>query len=275
MYDKKFKILTNAYTIKENQVLCTPPANPLKITGTRFPSVLELDRFKSPFEAWCEISRIVKWDFVETPQFKAGRIVEKKLIAELQTMFPKLNLRTPESFPHCVSWPYDYFPNEPIFGGKWDCLGTDTMVELKTTGAKNIRYWLKGAPENHLLQTALYAYLSGCERIILACSFLSEKDYVCPDLYRPILSKYFGKGNSVYYEYKLSYIFPNFRSNQIQRAIEFWNYHIATGVSPKFTDQDTKSGLVDALKQRITASDKFTKSVCVEHPNMNYPNNIY
>ncbi len=251
MVEKKFRILTSSYTIQNKRVICKTPISPLKITGTRFPAVLGLDKFKSPFHVWCEITRTVKWDFVETPKLRAGRIIEKKLITALQTKFPLIKLQTPEEFPQYRSWPYDYFPQEAIFGGKWDAIADGTMVELKTTAAKNIRYWLNGAPESYLLQAALYAYLSGYDKIILACSFLNEKDYEQPDFFLPILSKYVGKGNSVYFEYSLSNIFPDFRRNQIQNALQFWDEHVLTGISPEFTDKDIASGLVGALYHKI------------------------
>lgn len=242
--------------MEEKRVRLTPSARLLKITGTRFPAVLGLEPFKTPFETWCEIERLVKGDFVETPRLKAGRIVEKKLIASLKEKFPDLHLKAPDECPECADNPYDYFPNWPIFGGKWDCLGDNTMVELKTTAEKNVKYWLNGVPNQHILQTALYAYLADCDRFIIACSFIPEEAYARPECFSPVLSKYIGQSNSVYYEYKMCDAFPDFARKQLEQAKIFWSNHVVTGISPEYTEKDVASGLVEALAKRQAHSKK-------------------
>jgi len=243
-------VTASNYVMDENRVrLTVPPARPLKITGTRFSAVLGRDRFKTPFAVWCELTRVAKCRFVETPRLKAGRVVEQSLVTALKDWYPCLGLRHASECSEFTDNPYDYFPNQPIFGGKWDAMGTDLMVEIKTTAAKNARYWMQGTPEQHILQTALYAYLARCNRFIIACSFLEDRDYEQPESFKPELCAGRVMANSVYREFKLDEILPDFECNYVQRALAFWEEYVVTGVSPEYTEQDIRSGLVTLLEE--------------------------
>jgi hypothetical protein len=244
---KQWNVNGTRYVMEGRQVQCTGTFTPLKVTGTRFPAILAADRFKTRFEAWCELTRIVKSRFTETPQIRAGRIIEEKLIQTLKAEFPYLGIRAADECPEFTGNPYDYFPNNPVFGGKWDCIGENTMVEIKTTSERNTRFWLQNVPEQYMLQTALYAYLARCDRFIIACSFLPEEAYADPECFQPVLADCVGDGNSICREFSLRETFPDFAENQLRRALDFWETHVLTGLSPDYTEQDVENGLVDVL----------------------------
>ena len=252
--NKNWNVLKENFEIKRNQIrLLNKPWNPLRITGTRFPAILGFDNFKTPFEVWCEMVHLAKTDFVENEFVRAGRIVEKKLVPVLKTKFTQLNIKLPQEMLDIKENPYNYFPNQKIFGGMWDCMGENTLIEIKTTGLKNAKYWASATPLTALYQAALYAYLSHCDHFMICCSFLTAEDYKRPDLYQPKLGKYLdNKGtNTLYRIYSLEKIFPNFATDELQAATEFWNSYIATGISPAYTKRDIASGLVGALEQKI------------------------
>ena len=41
----------------DKTITITPPAKPKKITGTRFAAIMGLNKWTSPFNAWCAITR--------------------------------------------------------------------------------------------------------------------------------------------------------------------------------------------------------------------------
>lgn len=271
MLPKKFKVLTSSFEIHDKRVECyKPPCRPLKITGTRFSAVLGLDQFKTPFEVWCELVRITKCEFVETPQIKAGKIIEKKLVNALKENLPKLNIKTASECPELTDSPYDYFPNNTILGGKWDAIGNNTMIELKTTAAKNARYWARGVPKQHMLQTALYAYLAHCERFIIACSFLPDIAYENPESFKPELGKYIGNANSYYREFCLKEVFPDF-DEYLYRAQQYWKDYVLPGISPEYTMQDSQSGLVHVLWQTNQKTNQLQSYEYHKYNNLRVP----
>ena len=53
---------------------------PKKITGTRLGAVLNLNTWKTPFQAWCEITRVAEPPFEGNKYTEAGKAIEPKLI---------------------------------------------------------------------------------------------------------------------------------------------------------------------------------------------------
>ena len=253
---KEWNVTGTRYVMEEGRVQCIGNYRPLKVTGTRFPALLGADRFKTPFETFCELTRVVRSKFTETPQMRAGRIIEKKLVQALKAKFPYLGIKSADECPEFTGNPYDYFSNNPVFGGKWDCIGDNTMIEIKTTGDKNARYWIRAVPEQYMLQTALYAYLAHCDRFIIACSFLPATAYTDPECFQPVLADCVGDGNSICREFSLKETFPDFEGNQLQRALDFWNEHVLAGLSPDYTEQDVETGLVDALARNLDTAGR-------------------
>ena len=47
----------------DKTITITPPAKPKKITGTRFAAIMGLNKWTSPFNAWCAITRTYEEPF--------------------------------------------------------------------------------------------------------------------------------------------------------------------------------------------------------------------
>ena len=41
-----------------NKIQIIPPKRPKKLTGTRFATILGLNPWSTPFEIWCEVTRL-------------------------------------------------------------------------------------------------------------------------------------------------------------------------------------------------------------------------
>ena len=63
---------------ENNTIQVTPPRKPKKLTGTRFASVLGLNRWSTPFEIWCACTRTYEAPFEDTIYTKAGKAIEPK-----------------------------------------------------------------------------------------------------------------------------------------------------------------------------------------------------
>ena len=44
-------------------ITVVPPANPKKVTGTRFAAIMGANTWKTPFSTWCEITRTYEEPF--------------------------------------------------------------------------------------------------------------------------------------------------------------------------------------------------------------------
>ena len=51
----------------DKTITITPPAKPKKITGTRFAAIMGLNKWTSPFNAWCAITRTYEEPFLLYP----------------------------------------------------------------------------------------------------------------------------------------------------------------------------------------------------------------
>lgn len=152
----------------DKTITITPPAKPKKITGTRFAAIMGLNKWTSPFNAWCAITRTYEEPFEDTIYTIAGKTIEPKQAEYMKTAYFMSNLITPtdvygEDY-FKKTWG-DFFRDTPIFGGMWDYLLVDkegkpqTVLEMKTT--KRSEDWVEDVPEYYALQAALYAYLLG------------------------------------------------------------------------------------------------------------------
>lgn len=64
--------------IKNNTIKIDPPERTLKITGTRLATILGMNNYSTPFQAWAEIVKVYKKPFEETKYTKAGKVLEPK-----------------------------------------------------------------------------------------------------------------------------------------------------------------------------------------------------
>lgn len=237
--------------LETNQIKIDPPKNPKRITGTRLASILGLDRWNTDFKTWCAITRTYEEPFVDNVYTIAGKVIEPKIIDYLNNVYFFGGLKTPEDIYgkdyFKKTWG-NFFPDVDIFGGMWDALyyeedKINAVVEIKTT--KRVEDWKDGAPDYYALQAALYAYLLGVDDVIMVCAFLEEGDYDNPEGFVPYA------GNTIIDEFSISERFPRFQAH-IDRATDWWNKHVVTGISPPFDEKKDADILKELRKNTIT-----------------------
>ena len=81
--------------LETNQIKVDPPKRPKKCTGTRFASILDLDRWNTPFKTWCAITRTYEEPFVENKYTIAGKTIEPKIIDYLNKVCFFGDLKSP------------------------------------------------------------------------------------------------------------------------------------------------------------------------------------
>lgn len=236
--------------LEGNRIKVDVPKKPKKLTATRFATVLGLNAWATPFSAWCEITRTYESPFEDTIYTIAGKTIEPKVIDYLKrVMF--MDIKTPtdvygEDY-FKKTWG-DFFPNEKQFGGMWDVLGDDFVVEIKTT--KRAEDWKLDVPIYYKLQACLYAYLLGFDDVVMTVSFLEEKDYINPERFEPSYK------NTKIYLFKVSEAFPTFKESYIEPALKFWKEHVETGISPVFDEKKDADILKELRKNKVELTDK-------------------
>ena len=245
------------FKIVDNHVeLTTLPKSNKKLTATRFATVLGLNEYATPFEAWCAITKTWEKPFEDSIYTIAGKTIEPKICEYLRSRY-FMDIKSPTDVYGAdyfrKTWG-DFFPDEDVFGGMWDFKGDDFVVEVKTT--KNVEKW-KGKdgktepPIYYKLQACLYAYLLGFEDVVMTCSFLTPSDYEDPDAFVPTAD------NTVVIEFNLHEAFPTFEETYINPALEFWNKHVLTGISPDFDEKKDADILKELRKNTVDlSSDK-------------------
>jgi len=68
----------------DGTVSIEPPKRPKKLTGTRLAGVLGLNRWTTPFQIWCEVTKTWQEPFEDTKYTLAGKAVEQKQIAYMR-----------------------------------------------------------------------------------------------------------------------------------------------------------------------------------------------
>ena len=252
------------YKIVNNHVeLDTLPKKLKKMTATRFATVMGLNAWKTPFSAWCEITKTYEDPFVESIYTNAGKVIEPKICEYLRNRY-FMDIKSPtdvygEDY-FRKTWG-DFFPDVEALGGSWDFLGDDFVVEVKTT--KRVEDW-RGVdgevepPIYYKLQACLYAYLLGFDNVVMTCSFLQDADYTNPEAFVPTVD------NTVVIEFKLSEAFPTFKESYIEPALKFWRDHVLTGISPEF-DEKKDADILKELRKNVTeASDEDIAKLMAE-----------
>lgn len=244
--------------LEGNRIKVDPPKKPKKLTATRFATVMGLNAWATPFSAWCEITRTYEAPFEDTIYTIAGKTIEPKVINYLQNrMF--MDIKSPTDVYGAdyfkKTWG-DFFPQEEVFGGMWDVLGDDFVVEIKTT--KRAEDWAIDVPIYYKLQACLYAYLLGFDNVVMPVSFLEDKDYNNPEAFEPSYK------NTKIYEFKLSEAFPTFEESYIKPALDFWKNHVETGISPQFDEKKDAEILKVLRKNTVEPDDKEIKKLIAE-----------
>lgn len=229
-------------TFKDGQLhMDKPPTRTKKMTGTRFASVLGLNAWATPFEMWCALTRVYEKPFEETIYTNAGKVIEPKIVEYLRDVY-FMEIQTPEDIYgkdyFRQTWG-DFYPEVKVFGGMWDGINDDTVYEFKTT--KRAEDWQHDIPIFYKLQAALYAHLKQIDNVVMTVSFLETNDYERPQDFKPSVE------NTKVYEFKMSEDYPDFEKQYIQPALQFWNDHVETGISPKY-DEKKDAEILRALR---------------------------
>ena len=244
----------------ENQIQVTPSKKPKKLTGTHFPTIVGCNPFSSPFETWCRCTRTYEIPFEGNKYTNAGQIIEPKVFDFLRnSMGYRDRVVTPEDVygkDHFKKTWGDFFPTREIFGGSWDALIKDDngnfeyVVEIKTvqvdgrSGSLEERWKDGQAPDYQALQASLYAYLLGVDKVLMVAVALEDKkgDYEHPEQVEPS----FANSNVYIDEFKVYERYPNF-DLYIEKATQWWNDYVLTGISPEF-DEKKDAEILTALR---------------------------
>ena len=236
-------------------ITITPPAKPKKCTGTRFAAIMGLNAWTTPFNAWCAITRTYEEPFEDTIYTLAGKAIEPKQAAYMAEKYFWKKLISPTDVYGAdyfkKTWG-DFFKDEPIFGGMWDAIGEDFIVEIKTTG--RAEDWENEPPLNYMLQGALYAWLSGMDDVLMVCAFLEETDYQYPEKFVPTIE------NTILHRFKISERFPNFEDEVILPATLWWTEYVEKGISPEW-DEKKDAEILKALRTNVIEDTEEERSL--------------
>ena len=266
----------NAITWQGSYIQVKPPAKPKKISGTHFPTVLNTDPWKTPFEAWCKCTRTYEKPFEGNKYTNAGEIIEPKVFEFLRTSMGFGNrVITPtdvygEDY-FKKTWG-DFFPDSKVFSGMWDALIKDEngkpeyVVEVKTVkvdgrGGNLEERWKNGeAPHYQALQASLYAYLLGIDKVLMVSVSLkeSEGDYEHPERVVPS----YANDNVYIDEFKVSERYPNFKV-YVAQVTKWWNDYVLTGMSPDF-DETKDAEILKALRTNSLTPDTDIQALLTE-----------
>lgn len=243
--------------------LDVPPKKPKKLTGTRFASVLGLDKWNTPFKTWCEVTKTYKDPFVENQYTRAGKVIEPKIINYLNKAYFLNSVKSPTDIygeDYFEKTKGDFFPDVHIFGGMWDALvyyddEISAVVEIKTT--KRVEDWADGkAPIHYSLQAALYASLLKVNTVVMVGAFLEEKDYEHPEEFVPSVK------NTIVDEFSLAERFPDF-GILMNDATDWWERHVTTGISPNF-DEKKDVDILNVLRTNTISVDTDIEALIAE-----------
>ena len=250
-----------------------PPKQHKLLTGTRFASCLGLNPYSSPFQIWCECTKLVTPPFEETMYTKAGKIIENFQREYISKTFP--NIVGPEEYfgNTYEMYKWNFFDEKfKPFGGMWDAVSTKNngkdiamVVEFKT--ANSAAKWVDGPPIYYLMQGALYAKMLGLDKVLFVASFLSPMDYAHPEEFVP------DETNTIMIVKKLKDIVVELNGEYLsfeelyQKAFDFWNRYVVTGISPEFDEKRDKEYL-DIIRASKPTEDNDLITVCTEAINL-------
>lgn len=259
-----------------NHILIEPIKKNKKITGTHFATVLGVNPFKTPFEAWCRCTRTYEIPFTGNKHTAAGEIIEPKVFEFLRkSMGFGDRLVTPTDVygeNHFQKTWGDFFPDQEILGGSWDALIKDEngnieyVVEIKTvqvdgrSGSLEDRWKDGEAPHYQALQASLYAHLLGVDKVLMVAVALEDKkgDYEHPEQVVPS----YANENVYIDEFKVSERYPNF-DLYIEQATAWWNAYVLTGVSPEF-DEKKDAEILNTLRTNTLNPDSDISTIVNE-----------
>lgn len=253
----------------KNIVLSEPPKQRLRITGHRVASVLGLNKYQSPFGAWCEITKLVKLPFEDNKYTLAGKAIEPKLINFVRDKFPNV-MSIEEYYGNNIEkykW-NNFIDDSNVFGGIIDAVATKedkktlTMIVECKTSSKPYLWENNNVPIEYLLQGCEYSYLKKLDRVLFVCAFLQESDYAHPEMFEPT------KENTILVVKKIkdcNIEMPDGSVITFEEAIEYceewWKKYIDTGISPEF-DEKTDKQYLDIIRESKPINDNSLEDLC-------------
>jgi hypothetical protein len=107
-------------------------------------------------------------------------------------------------------------------------LPQNIVLEVKTTGAKNLESWnTHGIPKAYLKQAQLYTYLMDLSKFAIVATFVEPSDYVNPKAY-PINER---KTKTWFFDLNRA------QTEDDIKIVKEWYYkYTKLGVSPKYND---------------------------------------
>lgn len=249
-------------------VLEKEPSKFKYLTGTRLAGILGLNPYTTPFQIWCECTRLVTPPYEETIYTKAGKIIEPLQREYVSKKFP--NIVSPEDYFgnifEQVRWNFFNEKDKP-FAGCWDAVATKDngkdilmVVEFKT--ASDARKWDNNQiPIYYELQGALYAKLLGLDRVLFVASFLDKMDYAHPEQFVP------SEDNTIMIVRKLGEIVIELNGEYLkiddvlEKAKEIWDSNIKTGISLPFDEKKDKEYL-DIIRSSKPINDNSLEDLC-------------
>ena len=221
----------------DDTISIEPPKRPKKLTGTRLAAVLGANRWSTPFQAWCDITKVYSEPFVDSVYTLAGKAIEPKQIRYMRDAYAMDDLFDPTDVygPDYFKKTWGNFFEHPVLGGMWDAITKDedgtvtSVLEFKTT--KRAEDWAEDVPEYYALQAALYAWLLGCDDVIMVATFLQDGDYDDPESFVVTAD------NTTTFEFQVSDRYPDFEEEYVKPALRWWNDHVLTGISPEYDER--------------------------------------
>lgn len=257
----------------DNTISIDPPKRTKKLTGTRFASVLGLNKWSTPFQMWSQCTKLYEPPFEDTIYTKAGKAIEPKQIRYMREAYAMDDLIDPTDVwgPDFFKKTWGNFFTHPVLGGMWDALlpsedwdrtadglvgHTDAVLEFKTT--KRAEDWVEDIPEYYALQAALYAWLLGCDEVVMVATFLSDGDYDHPEDF--VVSA----ENTATFEFSVSERYPDFEQAYVTKALDWWVQHVESGVSPEF-DERADAEYLKALRTNFLSPTSDVDGLLAEY----------
>lgn len=269
------------YQFENKQVVLNQPVkNPKKITMTRLGAILGVNPYTSPFEAWCEITRVYQKPFEETPELIAGREIEPIVTKWLgDYVYATKNVIDPKQYYgniyDKIMVKKDFYQKTKIFGGMWDSVlvKNDTksirrIFEQKTT--KRAEDWQDKTPTYYLLQGLGYCYMEGVKDLTMVASFLQEMDYAHPQKFVP------SQANTICRDYTIDEkVIPlqDGKLHTISECFEFakqwWDQYVVTGISPEYDEVKDKDVLKQLKTSTVDDSTDDFDDICAKYIELN------
>lgn len=256
------------YGDDRKRIIISPPKQTNKISGHRLSTILGLNKYSTPFQAWCEITKLARPEIEDNKYLNAGRILEPKIIEYVSKQFP--NVMSIKDYYGKVFKQYEFnnFKDESnIFGGVIDAVATaddkkTIMMICECKTSSHPEQWRNGnVPVEYLLQGALYSYLKGLDRVLFACTFLDEVDYGRPE------DVQVSDKNTILVVKKLKDMIFEIDGEYyniegcMQLATQWWKDFVESGISPEFDEKADKEYL-DLIRATDETKDNDLFSVC-------------